>query len=329
MSQRWLVVLIVCGGIGACASTRPAPEIALDDVVEAVPVSDPPVPVQVVEVPTPLPLPGQLKPPPVAPPKATVSHPQRDVVAANRAARIEPAKDGFLNAIQVWPYSAGALYQVYTSSGKVTDIALETGEQLVSVSAGDTVRWIIGDTVSGSGADERVHLLVKPTRNDLRTNLVVSTDRRSYHLELAATPQTWMASVSWEYPGDLVRTLRERTQTARAQMPIGEGIAPERLQFRYAINGDTPPWRPLRAFDDGQKVYIQFPAGIGQTELPPLFVVGAGGDLQLVNHRVRAPYVIVDRLFGAAEFRLGGKRQQVVRIERNDVTSRRAKARAP
>ena len=76
---------------------------------------------------------------------------------------------------------------------------------------------------------------------------------------------------------------------------------------------------PLRAFDDGSKVYIQFPAGIGKGEMPPLFVIGSEGDAELVNYRVRAPYYIVDRLFGAAELRLGGKDARRVRIERTDA----------
>ena len=317
--MRRILFLVMCAGLCACAGLRPAPEITLDEVIEAVQIPDPPAPVQVVEVPTPLPLPGQLKPLPISKPLPVMhADPQLDVAAANRAARIEPMSEGFVNATQVWPYSAGALYQVYASPGRVTDISLEAGEQLVSVSAGDTVRWIIGDTLSGAGAEERVHVLVKPTRTDLQTNLVVSTDRRSYHLELSSTPQTWMASVSWEYPGDLVRSLRRREQGAQVQTHIGEGIALEHLQFRYAITGDAPAWRPLRAFDDGQKVYIQFPASIGQGELPPLFVIGATGDTQLVNYRVRTPYYIVDRLFGAAELRLGGDKAQVVRITRID-----------
>ncbi|WP_304308658.1 TrbG/VirB9 family P-type conjugative transfer protein, partial [Pseudacidovorax intermedius] len=74
------------------------------------------------------------------------------------------------------------------------------------------------------------------------------------------------------------------------------------------------------------KVYIQFPAGIAQGELPPLFVIGARGDGQLVNYRFRSPYYIVDRLFGAAELRLGGGKDQksgeVVRIERTDGIAR-------
>jgi type IV secretion system protein VirB9 len=85
------------------------------------------------------------------------------------------------------------------------------------------------------------------------------------------------------------------------------------------VTGDNPSWRPERAFDDGRSVYIQFPAGIAQGEMPPLFVVGPKGESQLVNYRVRAPYYIVDRLFGAAELRLGGEKAQVVRITRTDI----------
>lgn len=311
--SRWISMALILS-CAACASTRPAPEVALDEAVAAVPPPEPP-PAQVVEVPVPLPLPAQLKPLPAQTPSKNAD-PVREIAAAQRAARIGPDREGFVNAVQVWPYSAGALYQLYASPGRVTDIALQPGEQLVSVSAGDTARWIVGDTISGSGADERVHVLVKPIRAELQTNLLINTDRRSYHLELSATPQTWMASVSWQYPDDLVCKSRE----ARRPSPVAEGIAPEQLRFRYAISGDAPSWRPLRAFDDGRKVYIQFPAGIGQGELPPLFVIGAQGESQLVNYRVRLPYLIVDRLFGAAELRLGGERQQVVRIERDDAS---------
>src|SRR3546814_19370790 len=62
--------------------------------------------------------------------------------------------------------------------GQVTDIALQEGEQLVGpgpVAAGDTVRWIIGDTVSGTGPSARVHIPAKPTRHALSTNLVINT----------------------------------------------------------------------------------------------------------------------------------------------------------
>ena len=61
------------------------------------------------------------------------------------------------------------------------------------------------------------------------------------------------------------------------------------------------------------------PAGIGEGELPPLFVVGPGGGTELVNYRVRQNYYVVDRRFAAAELRMGSDRKQaVVRIARTD-----------
>lgn len=232
------------------------PEIQYDTAVPAVTI-DPPPPVTVVPIPEPLPLPGQLQPIPEtkAPPQA--ASPATRVDRANAAARVQPARDGFLNAIQVYPYSAGALYQVYAAPGQVTDIALQEGEHLVGsgpVAAGDTVRWIIGDTESGTGAAKKIHILVKPTRPDIKTNLVINTDRRTYHLELRATAKTYLASVSWAYPEDQLIALRRQNQEAEAHQPIASGIDITALNFRYAIDGDSVPWRPLRAFDDGMKV---------------------------------------------------------------------------
>ena len=106
---------------------------------------------------------------------------------------------------------------------------------------------------------------------------------------------------------------------------MDSGLSLEQIKFRYAISGDSPPWKPLRAFDDGERVYIQFPAGIAQGELPPLFVIGPQGDGQLVNYRFRSPYYVVDRLFGAAELRLGADKAAVVRIERTDGVSSTAR----
>lgn len=311
--------------LAGCASQEP-PVIALDEPVEAQRLPEPPKPVEVVEIPKPLALPAQLNPlaeTMAHKPTAEPADERTRVSRANRDARVAPSREGYINAIQVWPYSDGALYQVYTSPGRVTAINLQAGEELVTVAAGDTVRWIVGDTSSGSGDELRTSVLVKPTRVDLKTNLVITTTRRTYLIELTSTEQAWMASVSWDYPKDRMLALQRRAMAAKTAAPVDDGLRLEQLRFRYAISGSNPPWKPLRAFDDGRKVYIQFPAGIAQGELPPLFVIGSEGDGQLVNYRFRSPYYIVDRLFGAAELRLGADKGDVVRIERTDGVARR------
>lgn len=312
--------------LGCASQGKPRPTISLDEPVQAQPLLEPPKPVEVVAVPEPLALPAQLKPLPELDEAATVPEPTDEKVRVSRAnaeARIAPTREGYVNAIQVWPYSDGALYQVYAAPGRVTVVSLQPGEELVTVAAGDTVRWIVGDTSSGSGEALRVNVLVKPTRSGLKTNLVITTSRRTYLLELTSTEKAWMASVSWDYPKDRMLALQRQSQAAQTAAPVDTGLALEKIRFRYAISGSNPPWKPRRAFDDGEKVYIQFPPGIAQGELPPLFVIGAQGDGQLVNYRFRSPYYIVDRLFGAAELRLGRDGGDVVRIERTDGVARR------
>lgn len=324
--SKYGLPLILLALSGCATQGKPPPAISLDEPVQAQALPEPLMPIEVVAVPEPLPLPAQLKPLPDMEDEKPIPEPADErvrVSRANQEARIAPTREGYVNAIQVWPYTDGALYQVYASPGRVTLVSLQPGEELVTVAAGDTVRWIVGDTSSGSGADLRVNVLVKPIRSGLKTNLVITTSRRTYLIELTSTEKAWMASVSWDYPKDRMLALQRQAQAANIAAPVDIGLSLESIRFRYAISGSNPPWKPVRAFDDGEKVYIQFPGGIAQGELPPLFVIGAQGDGQLVNYRFRSPYYIVDRLFGAAELRLGADKGDVVRIERTDGVARR------
>lgn len=239
--------------------------------------------------------------------------PEGRVGNANAAARVEPRREGYYNAIQIYPWSEGALYQVYAAVGQITTIALEPGESLTGagpIAAGDTARWIIGDSESGSGTTRRVHVLVKPTRADISTNLVITTDRRTYLIELRSDEKTWMPAIAWAYPTP--------PASQRVTAPAAPIIPAEASRnYRYGLSGDRPPWRPISVFDDGRRVYVVFPRGIIQGEMPPLFVLGSDGKPEIVNSRIHQNVLIVDRLFGAAELRFGsGKRQQTVRIVR-------------
>jgi type IV secretion system protein VirB9 len=184
------------------------------------------------------------------------------------------------------------------------------------VASGDTVRWVIGDTTSGSGTEKRTHVLVKPFSAGLATNLVITTDRRSYHIALTSVSKTAMAALSWTYPQDALIALKRAAAEAQAAQPVAAGIDVDQLHFNYAVSGDKPAWRPLRAFDDGRQTFIEFPATLGVGEAPPIFLLDRKGEAQLVNYRVKGRFYVVDRIFDVAELRLGTKHQQIVRISR-------------
>lgn len=246
--------------------------------------------------------------------------PSGTVAAATAAARVQPRPDAFQGAVQTFAWSDGGLYQVYAAPGRITDIVLEPGELLIGpgpIAAGDTVRWVIGDTESGTGATRRVHVLIKPTLPGLSTNLIINTDRRTYYLELRASAVTYMASVGWAYPkGALITPVR-----ASPPAPTPPETAPSpplaNFSFDYRISGDRVDWRPQLVFDDGEKTYLVFPATIRQTDMPPLFILDAGGKPTLVNTRIEDRRMVVDRRLDRAELRLGDKRRsRKVRIER-------------
>lgn len=321
MSVRSLAIFSLSAVLAGCAKSVMVPEIKLDPVEPKPVASSAPIAptVRVVEVPKPLPLPGQLKPLPQRDVVVPATTPSERIGAAHRAAKVEPSKAGFINAIQVYPYTAGALYQLYAAVNQVTDIALEAGERLMSVSAGDTVRWVVGDTTSGEGERAQVHILVKPVVPALTTNLVITTDRRTYHLELQSTDGTYMASVSWTYPGAALTPIKGASAAGLSpSMSDRIGLDVDNIRFRYRLEGDAP-WKPVRVFDDGAKVFIQFPPNLRQGEAPPLFVIDGSGKPALVNYRVKGATYVVDRLFAAAELRHGTAPQQVVRIVRTDA----------
>lgn len=256
---------------------------------------------------------------------ASPSGPPAPVAKANAAARVQPRLDGYQGAMQRFAWSEGGLYQIYTAPGRVTDIVLEPGEQLAGpgpIAAGDTARWVLGDTESGQGEARRVHVLVKPTQAGLATNLVINTDRRTYYLELRAGAATYMASVAWTYPRDALIALAKPIGHAAPQPPQPTTPTPPvpdlaHLNFDYRISGDKVDWRPQQVFDDGAKVHLVFPAQVGAGELPPLFLLDAAGKAGLVDYRIDGRQIIVDRLFDRAELRLGDKRSaRRVRIVR-------------
>jgi len=245
---------------------------------------------------------------------------QAAIRAANAEALASSEEASFLNGVHVFAYEPGRIFEVWTSPLRVTVISLRQGERLTSMVAGDTVRWQIAETTSGTGASTQTHVVVKPLRGDLSTNLVLTTSERVYLLNLRATNQanSANAAVAWEYPMDAPLDVEAILADPARAAELGARLPLDQLETRYRVEprgflATQPAWMPETVFDDGAKTYIRFPAVAAHVELPPLFVIGSDGEAQLVNYRVRGLTYVVDQLFERAELRLGSQR---VRINR-------------
>ena len=258
---------------------------------------------------------------PRAKPASTAPASGRAAIAeANAQARAPSRADAFEGGVQMFGYEPGRLYEVWTAPYRVTTLTLAPGETVTSKAAGDTVRWQIGETTSGSGPAQRTHVLVKPLERGLETNLVLTTSQRVYMLLLrSGADDAFNAAVAWRYPDappPLVLT------PAPAASLLEARLDPTVLQGRYRIEPQTrlggrrPRWTPVSVFSDGQRTVIAFPPELQVDEAPVLFVLAADGETQVVNYRQQGGMFVVDRVFDRAELRLGAKRPQVVRISR-------------
>lgn len=237
------------------------------------------------------------------------------IARANQAARAPSRADGFVGGVQVFAWSPGRVFEIWTAPLRVTTLTLGEGETLVSKAAGDTVRWQIGEVASGAGSARRTHVLIKPLERGLETNLVLTTDRRVYLLDLkSGAADAFNAAVAWDDAGQAGKVAEPETP-ARVD-PVATPQGPLDARYRIEPLGRRARWTPTSVFNDGRRTFIAFSTDLQVDEAPVLFVVAPDGEAQMVNYRQQGGLFVVDRLFDRAELRLGDRRPQVVRIRR-------------
>lgn len=208
---------------------------------------------------------------------------------------------------------------------ELTDVELQPGEAVTSVNIGDTARWVIAVTNSQEGELQRPHLIIKPLDEGLKTSLVVTTTKRTYHLLLQSSFDRFMHYVTFNYPEDpevaaleqkraaelaaLRKTAARSRVDALARLPKPVTPGPAVPTIAYRIDGDAP-WQPLYAYTDGVKTYIQMPPTMSQTEAPSLLVLRRGkglwgDDRVIVNYRVQHNRYIVDSVIDRAVMVIG------------------------
>ena len=209
---------------------------------------------------------------------------------------------------------------------QVCDVELQAGEQVNSIHLGDTARWTVEPAITGSGPAEVQHLIIKPMDVGLQTSLIVTTNRRTYHLQLRSHRTEFMPRVAFAYLDDAMAKwdaikIRESKEKQTRTIPqTGEYLGD--LSFAYDVAGSAA-WKPVRVYNDGTKTIIQMPSAMQQTEAPTLLVVRKDGgvfteeETVMVNYRVQGDRYIVDTVFDKAVLIAGvGRSQDRVTITR-------------
>lgn len=215
---------------------------------------------------------------------------------------------------------------VYCNPLRLCDIELEPGEKVIDFGSGDNLRWNFFVSVSGSeNAEAKLpvhHLMITPRELDLSTNFIITTDRRTYNLRLVSMEKDYYPRVKFYYPHQTLERFSKLNAERLEENANKESnlcfpdLSLEKLYFDYQMESNRKvDWKPIRVFDNGEKVFIQMPKS---QELPILLVQSSGSsNAEIVNYRAKCNYLIVDKVFEQAILVTGeGRRKKQVLITR-------------
>ena len=247
-------------------------------------------------------------------------------------------------------------------------VELQSGEQLVDEPiAGDQARWIITKARTGAGGASTL-VIVKPKACDISTNLILSTDRRIYDLDLDSPAcksggtnpkQQYTRHVRFEYPDDSARALasvaaapdgeasssphasgshESQSETSNTFMPDSAALNRDYRVARgrrgpFGIFGHKPlefPWLPTMIADDGAHVYITLPPDAKRHAAPVLYAIENDGSRTMLNFTLRDGVIVTDRIFKRGLFVLAaGNSEQRLEFENRSWGRESKPARRP
>ncbi len=229
----------------------------------------------------------------------------------------------------IYPYSPTYKPIISCSPDHFCIIQLEAGEKVNSYSLGDTVNWKSSMFLTGEKSTGSISIELKPVTIGLATDMTISTNKRTYLIGLVSMTGADTTVLRFYYPDE---TILNNVAAANIIGPDGESseaspnahsqavsgfpgttVNINKLNFDYRIEGDSPVWRPIRVYDDGNKTFIQMSSLVSEGTLPVLYLA-RGKDKELINYRYKQPFFIVDSLFGRA-WLISGKGSQQERVE--------------
>jgi type IV secretion system protein VirB9 len=206
--------------------------------------------------------------------------------------------------IRVMVYNPNDVFRFTGYYGYQASIELARGEEILSISLGDTTGWQI--VPSGN------RIFIKPIEHDATTNMTMITSKRTYFFELYAEEAAdiqdpnMVFNVKFLYP-DEEENENLKTITTAHSSAAPDLAHPEKYNFNYYISGNEDI-APIKIFDDGEFTYLQFRDK--NAELPAIFAVDEDLLESMVNYRIspdNPALIIVEQVFPKMSIRNGKK----------------------
>ena len=290
----------------------------------------------------------------VHPPKANPVHPvrlapaptrlktgKRSLKQATDAALVVPTKGRFIEGRQIYPFRDGASYRAITVPLRLIDIQLEAGETIQSTLAGDTLNWRLETAQSGPSAAPITHVFIKPITDDVATNLVITTDRRTYNIDLtvAKEGEPFHHGIAWTYPEKAMQIAKANAQSKHTigrsnntsddipgnyTVVGGPNASAEatlaHLNFNWTIeNAAEQHWLPTKIYDDGRRVIIRFPPDLARRKMPVLSLLTDDNQIEIVNYIQTGTTIIVPYLFDRAMLSAGNNPNDVIFLAKTGI----------
>jgi type IV secretory pathway VirB9-like protein len=318
--MKRLVAIISPALLAACASTSPS-EGPATNLVQVQPAP----PVQVVEKVVPMLMP----PEPVIREKAPK---RQDPAAVTRTANTKnqhwPRAEDFIGATLTYPVVPGATYGVLTAVNHLTSIELPQGCRMnkkspmigdpshesddqggsqATAEDAEPANWVIAKTFHGTLRDPVSKVVIRPTKPELRTDLLIDSDCGAFRYKLKSTLSSPNVTVKFRQdppnmgPPEPPYADDRRGDDARPAVLSCTDTPVSQVHYGYVISGDKPTWNPSDrdVFHNGKKLCIGLPDGLGNLETPAISRPVSGEDMTVGR------FIEIDQILPIAELKLG------------------------
>ncbi len=208
--------------------------------------------------------------------------------------------------IQTAAYSANQVFNVRAQVGKAVLIQLEADERMT----GDTAALGMGDADAWNLAVKGNNIIFKPTAQSPATNMIVTTNKRTYVFALSLVggkgkaAQTPTYVLRFSYP-DSISEARAAEASKRAQA----NALLDRLQKVPGDVVNSNYWgkgvkglAPTAVYDNGRFTYFSFDNG---KDLPAIYKELPDGSEALLNTHMESDTVVVHEVAKQFILRLG------------------------